>query len=119
MLSNDFRTTITDELMRQRISATRQYCIVILKAGPKKNEEGADKIIWEHGRRNFALREAGLLSIVCPIADGSNVSGVGIFNATVEEVKKIMDEDPAVQAGVLTYETHACRGFPEDSLPKE
>jgi hypothetical protein len=118
MLSDDYRTTITDELMRQRISATRNYCIVILKAGPKKNEEGAEKIIWEHGRRNFALRADGMLSIVCPISDGSNVSGIGIFNAPVEEVTKIMDEDPAVQAGVLIYETHACRGFPGDSLPK-
>ena len=118
MLSDDYKTTITDELMRQRISATRNYCIVILKAGPKKNEEGAEKIIWEHGRRNFALRADGVLSIVCPISDGSNVSGVGIFNAPVEEVKKIMDEDPAVKAGVLIYETHACRGFPGDSLPK-
>ncbi len=118
MLSDDYKTTITDELMRQRISATRNYCIVILKAGPKKNEEGAEKIIWEHGRRNFALRADGVLSIVCPISDGSNVSGIGIFNAPVEEVTKIMDDDPAVQAGVLIYETHACRGFPGDSLPK-
>ncbi len=118
MLSDDYKTTITDEVMRQRISATRNYCIVILKAGPKKNEEGAEKIIWEHGRRNFALRADGVLSIVCPISDGSNVSGIGIFNAPVEEVTKIMDEDPAVQAGVLIYETHACRGFPGDSLPK-
>ncbi len=79
MLSDDYKTTITDELMRQRISATKNYCIVILKAGPKKNEEGAEKIIWEHGRRNFALRADGVLSIVCPISDGSNVSGIGIF----------------------------------------
>ena len=119
MLSDTYRTTITDEFMRQMISVTRQYCIVILKAGPRRNEEGVETIIWEHGRRNFALRAAGVLSIVCPISDGSNVAGVGIFNATVEEVKKIMDEDPAVQAGVLIYETHACRSFPGDSLPKE
>jgi hypothetical protein len=119
MLPDNFRITITDEFMRKMISATRQYCIVVLKAGPRRNEEGVETIIWEHGRRNFALRTAGVLSIVCPISDGSNVAGVGIFNATVEEVKKIMDEDPAVQAGVLIYETHACRSFPGDSLPKE
>ncbi len=111
-------TTITDEFMRQMISTTKNYCIVILKAGPKKNEDGAEKIIWEHGRRNFALRADGVLSIVCPISDGSNVAGVGIFNAPVEEVKKIMDEDPAVQAGVLIYELHACRSFPGACLPK-
>ncbi len=112
-------TTITDEFMRQRISQTRQYCIVILKAGPNRNMDGVEKIIWEHGRRNFELRAEGMLSIVCPISDGSDVSGVGIFNAPVEEVKKIMDEDPAVKAAVLVYETHPCRGFPGDSLPKE
>ena len=109
---------ITDEFMRRMISTARQYCIVILKAGPKKHEEGAETIIWEHGRRNFALRADGVLSIVCPISDGSNVSGIGIFNATVEEVQKIMDKDPAVQAGVLIYEIHACRSFPGDSLPR-
>ena len=111
-------TTITDGFMRQMISNTKNYCIVILKAGPHRNEEGAEKIIWEHGRRNFELRADGVLSIVCPISDGSNVAGVGIFNANVEEVKKIMDEDPAVKAGVLIYEMHACRGFPGSSLPK-
>jgi hypothetical protein len=117
MLADDYKTTITDEFMWQMRSTTKNYCIVILKAGPKRNEDGAKKIIWEHGRRNHALRAAGVLSIVCPIADGSNVAGVGIFNASIEEVKKIMGEDPAIQAGVLIYETHACRSFPGDSLP--
>ena len=117
-LEENSMTTITDEFMRQMISKTRNYCIVILKAGPKRNEEGVEKIIWEHGRRNFALRADGVLSIVCPISDGSNVAGVGIFNAPVEEVTKIMDEDPAVKAGVLIYEIHACRGFPGSCLPE-
>ncbi len=112
-------TPITDEYMRQMLSTTRAYCIVILKAGPNRHEDGGEKIIWEHGRRNFALRADGVLSIVCPISDESDVAGVGIFNAPVEEVKKIMDEDPGVKAGVLVYEVHACRSFPGDSLPKE
>jgi hypothetical protein len=110
-------TTITDEMMRQRIAATRQYCIVILQAGPERHAEGVEKIIWEHGRRNFELREAGLLSIVCPVNDGSAVSGIGIFNASLEDVKKIMDEDPGVKAGTFVYETHLCRSFPGDNLP--
>ncbi len=119
MLSDKPMTTITDEFMRERIANTKNYCIVILKAGLKRNEEGVETIIWEHGRRNFALRADGVLSIVCPISDGSNIAGVGIFNAHVEEVKKIMDEDPAVKAGVLVYEMHACRSFPGDCLPQE
>lgn len=119
MLSPDYKNVITDELMRQRLSATRNYCVVILKRTTKYQEEGTEAIIWEHGRRNFALRAAGVLSIVCPIRDDSDVAGIGIFNANVEEVKKIMDGDPAVQAGILSYETHPCRGFPGDSLAGE
>ena len=111
-------TEITDEFMRQMISHTKNYCVVILKAGPNRNKAGAEKIIWEHGRRNFALRAEGLLPIVCPVSDGSNISGVGIFNADIDEVKSIMNEDPAVKEDVFVYEIHACRSFPGDSLPE-
>ena len=117
-LENDYMITISDEFMRQMLATTRKYCVVILKVGPKRNEEGVEKIIWEHVRRNFALRSEGKLSIVCPISDGSDVTGVGIFNADIEEVKMIMDEDPGVKAGVIVYEIHASRSFPGDSLPK-
>lgn len=118
MFLDNSRPTITDEYMRQMRSVARNYCLVILQDGPHRYEEGVEKILWEHGRRNYALRADGVLSIVCPITDGGNVAGVGIFNATIEEVKKLMDGDPAVQAGVLIYEIHACRSFPGDSLPK-
>jgi hypothetical protein len=110
--------TITDDFMRQMLSRAKNYCIVILRAGPKNEGLGVEKIIWEHGRRNFALRADGILSIVCPVIDGSDVRGVGIFNTNVEETKRIMDEDPAVIAEVFVYELHTCRSFPGDSLPK-
>jgi hypothetical protein len=83
-------TTITNEFMKQMISKTKTYCVVILKAGPNRNTTCVEKIIWEHGRRNFTLRSEGALSIVCPISDGSNVSGIGIFNAGTADVKQIM-----------------------------
>ncbi len=108
---------ISDDFMRQMLAKTKSYCIVLLKDGPNKHEPGVDTIIWEHGRRNFALRGDGVLPIVCPVADGSDVRGVGIFNATVEDARTIMDDDPGVQAGVFVYEIHACRGFPGASLP--
>jgi len=111
-------TTITDEYMQRMLSKAKNYCIVILKAGPNKQQDGVEKIIWEHGRRNFALRADGVLPIVCPVNDGSDVSGIGIFNTSAEEVKKIMDEDPGVQAGVFVYEVHACRSFPGACLPE-
>ena len=110
-------TEITDEFMEQMISRTKNYSLVILKAGPNRNIPGIEKLIWEHGRRNFALREDGVLPIVCPISDDSNMKGIGIFDSSVEEVKLIMDEDPGVKEGVFIYEIHACRSFPGDKLP--
>jgi hypothetical protein len=92
-------TTITDEYMQQMMTKTRAYCFVLLKPGPKADQ--AD----------------GLLSIVCPVTAETGVAGLGIFNASVEETKKIMDDDPGVQAGVFVYEVHPCRSFPGDSLP--
>jgi len=108
---------ITDDYMRRSMAANKNYCVVILKAGPNRNKEGVESIIWEHGRRNFELRAGGILPIVCPVSDQSDVSGVGIFNTSEEEARKIMDEDPGVQAGVFVYELHPCRSFPGDSLP--
>jgi hypothetical protein len=110
-------TTITDDYMRGMLSKTKEYCVVLLKPGPMATEPSLKKLIWEHGRRNFALRADGLLSIVCPVTNESGLNGVGIFNVSVDETKKIMDEDPAVMAGIFVYETYTCRSFPGDSLP--
>jgi hypothetical protein len=111
-------TTITDEMMREMLSKTKSYTVLILHGTEKLKEPGADKVIWEHGRRNFQLRADGLLSIVCPIRDGSGVTGICIFNATPEETKKIYDDDPGVKAGYFTFEVHPCTSFPGDSLPE-
>jgi uncharacterized protein YciI len=108
---------IGDDYMRQMIASAKPYSVVILHATPKRHEPGVEGIIWEHGRRNFALRAEGVLAIVCPVADESDVCGIGILNATVDEARAIMDEDPGVQAGVFTYEVHPTRSFPGDRLP--
>jgi hypothetical protein len=63
----DSMTTITDDFMRQMMARTKEYCVVILKAGPNLHNESAMKTIWEHARRNFALREEGVLSMSVPL----------------------------------------------------
>ena len=114
---------VTDEQLQASLTKTREYTVVILKAGPKfeapdsDRTSGATKIIWEHGKRNFALRQAGLMPIVCPIMDGSGITGVGIFDASPEEVETIMAADPGVRAGLFTYDIHPARGFPGSMLP--
>ena len=114
---------VTDEQLEASLKQTKDYSVVILKAGPKFEMPGPDrtsgvtKIIWEHGKRNSALRLAGLMPIVCPIGDGSGVTGLGIFDAPPHDVETIIAADPGVQAGLFTYDIHPARGFPGSMLP--
>jgi hypothetical protein len=108
---------VTDEYMRDMLARTREYSVVLLRPAARYAEPDSRGIIWEHGRRNFALRADGVLAVVCPAPGDGDLAGVGIFDATPEETARIMDGDPAVQAGVLSYEVHSVRGFPGDGLP--
>jgi hypothetical protein len=114
---------VTDEQLQELLKESREYTVLVLKAGPKfeppdsDRTSGAAEIIWEHGKRNTALRVAGLLPIVCAIADGSGVAGIGIFDATPDDVERIMAADPGVQAGLFSYDIHPARSFPGSTLP--
>ena len=109
--------TFTDEEMGQLLPSARAYSLVILRQGPRFSDPAAPAIIWEHGRRNFGLRDDGVLAVVLPVTDESDVCGIGIFAATVEDTVAIMNDDPGVAAEVFTYQVHPCRGFPGDALP--
>ena len=109
--------TFTDEEMGQLLPTAEPYSAVILKKGPNFDNDEAPGIVWEHGRRNFGLRDAGVLAMVLPVTDGSDVCGVAVFAASVDDTIALMADDPGVAAAVFTYEVHACRGFPGDSLP--
>ena len=107
---------ITDEYFREIHSKLRDYTMVLIKSTPKRNDAGAEAIIFEHARKNFAIREDGLVSIVCPVFGDNDLSGMYIFNIPASEVQRIMDDDPAVKAGIFNYEIYPCKGFPGDSL---
>jgi hypothetical protein len=109
---------ITDEYMREMMTKTKPYTVLLLTRGPNWDAPDRDRIVWEHGRRNFALRAEGVLVIVCPIADDTPRCGIGIFNATAAETKRVYDEDPAIKAGVMSYEVHPVHSFPGDALPQ-
>ena len=113
---------VTDEMLQGALQHIRPYTVCILKAGPSFQEPGPAReswvadLIWEHGKRNYALYLAGLMRIVCPIGDGSGTTGVSIFDADPDEVDQIMRQDPGVKAGLFTYEIHATQTFPESTL---
>ena len=107
---------VSDEEMRAGLTTTREYTLVILRQGPAYHDDGSRAIVWEHGRRNFGLRADGVLNIVCPVIDDSEVCGVAVFDAPPDEVARIMAADPGVIAGVFVHDVHPCRGFPGDAL---
>jgi hypothetical protein len=109
--------TFTDDEMQALLPTTKEYSVAILRAGPNYGSDGSQAIVWEHGRRNFGLRDSGVLAVVLPVADDSDVCGIGIFTGTVDETVAIMNDDPGVVAGVFTFDVHPCRGFPGDALP--
>ncbi len=110
-------SAITDEQMRARLAKAKPYAVLILRKGPAYDAEVARSVIWEHGRRNMELQSAGLLPIVCPVIDGGDVAGIGIFSVDTAAVAQIMDDDPGVQAGIFTYTVHDARSFPGSTLP--
>ncbi len=110
---------LSNEEFESLRTRARSYCALLLKAGPNYQMPGARDIIYEHGRRNMELLLEGRLPIVCPVVDGGELKGLGLFNAEEDEVRRIMDEDPGVKAGIFVYETHPVRGFPGSALPEK
>ena len=108
--------------MKDALSTTRPYTALVLKATARYQLPGPNRppatsaVIWEHAKRNYALHLAGLLRIVCPVADGSGVTGISIFDASPEDVERIMTGDPGVKAGLFTYEIHPTGTFPSSNL---
>jgi len=72
-------------------------------------------VIWEHGRRNFGLRDDGVLAVVLPVRDDSDVCGVGVFAGSSRD-HRIMAAIP--RAGWRNHlRGPPCVGFPGDTLP--
>ncbi len=108
--------SVTDETMRARLGAAKSYTAIVLRTTATFVSPDVDPIVWEHGRRNMALVDAGLLSIVLPVTDDSGPAGFGVFALEPDEVKAVMDADPGVRAGIFSYDLHRVRGFPGSAL---
>ena len=62
---------ITDDAMRQMMTTTRGYTLVLVedRAEPRLGRPRCDHVGAR--RRNFALRHDGVLNVVCPVMDDS------------------------------------------------
>lgn len=85
------------------------YVMVILKAGPTRNQakEKVEKIQKEHMDHLTRLAEDGFLIMAGPIKDEEDMKGILVLNTIeIEEAKQRVEEDPAIQAGRLKAEYH-------------
>jgi hypothetical protein len=110
-------TTVSDDYMQDRLSKAKTYTLVLISEGPDWDSPEHESLIWEHRRRNTGIEIDGVFSVVCPVFDDSALCGLYLFDGTVEEVSKIMAEDPGVTAGIFSYEVHPVVGFPPIQTP--
>jgi hypothetical protein len=108
---------VSDETMRERLGGASAYSLVVLRRTSAYARPAADPVIWEHGRRNMALAEAGLMPVVLPVMDDTDLAGLGVFAASAEDTAAILEDDPGVRAGIFGYQVHPVRGFPGAALP--
>ena len=108
---------VTDEAMMSLLGTASPYTVCVLTWGPQRDREGWQGIVWEHGRRNIAMRAAGRLVVALRV-DDPEVAGIGVYACEADEVDRLLADDPALLAGVLTYRLHAASGFPGDGLPE-
>ncbi|MBI1780994.1 MAG: hypothetical protein HYR66_06450 [Sphingobacteriales bacterium] len=87
----------------------RKYYFVMLTKGANRTQDSvtAAKIQEGHLANIGRLYKEGKLKVAGPFGDDGNWRGIFIFDCeTEEEVKKLLDTDPAIAAGRLAYEIH-------------
>src|SRR6266446_698979 len=86
------------------------YYFVLLTRGPQWTADktpATEKIQAAHIANITKLHDAGKLVLAGPFTDDGNWRGIFVFKtASIEETKSLIENDPAVQAGRLSYEIH-------------
>lgn len=87
----------------------KPYYLVLLKKGPNRDQDSATaaNIQKAHLENINSMAASGKLNIAGPFLDDGELRGVFVFDSSSEEeVRKLVEADPAVKSGRLTYEIH-------------
>src|SRR5438477_11519543 len=99
-----------EEVQKSSPPELASYYFVLLMRGPEWTAEktpATEKIQAAHLANITKLHDAGKLVLAGPFTDNGNWRGIFIFKtSSIEETKSLVENDPAVQAGRLTYEIH-------------
>jgi uncharacterized protein len=87
-----------------------RYVFGLFRKGPKFTSEDSperQKIQEGHMANINRMAESGALLVAGPLLDNGDARGILIFKDTpLEDVRKMIDQDPAVQSGRLVVELH-------------
>jgi uncharacterized protein YciI len=87
----------------------RLFVLFLIKGPMWTSEatEGSAKLQIEHVEYQISLRKSGKTLLVGPLIDDGEIRGITIFKVNSEdEVKYLIDQDPAVKAGAFLYHFH-------------
>ncbi len=87
----------------------KEYIFVMLKSGPDRSQSEAElkKLQAGHLDNIRSMAESGMLAIAGPFAEDIDWRGILIFNIMdTVKVKSMLNDDPAIKAGRLTFELH-------------
>ena len=85
----------------------KQYVMAFLKTGKVKIQDSTKRaeLQMAHLRNIIRLSNEGKLLLAGPFMDNESPRGIYIFNVTtLEEARKLIETDPAIQAGTLEME---------------
>jgi uncharacterized protein YciI len=103
-----------------KLATIKPYVLVVLTKGENYGLSDTPRIIQsEHLPYIFEQRRDNEMVLTMPVMDNeTNLAAVAIYNTRdKEEVKRLMDKDPAIMAGVFNYEIVTGMGLPGDKLP--
>jgi uncharacterized protein YciI len=108
---------IYDSVLAKNLGADqygmKHYVMAFLKPGTVvlKDSVQRKQLMQAHLKNIGLLPKEGKLAIAGPFLDGGNYAGVYIFNVTnVADAKALVETDPAVKAGVFSFEMHPWYG---------
>lgn len=87
----------------------KPYYVVLLKKGPHRDQDSATAAAIQkaHLENINRLASIGKLNVAGPFLDDGELRGIFIFDSrSEEEVRQLVDSDPAVKAGRLVYDIH-------------
>jgi uncharacterized protein len=112
-------TSIYSQKDKKPEEQIRQYWFVMLLKGNNRTQDSATaaKIQEQHLANITRLYNEGKIKVAGPFGDDGNWRGIFIFDcATKEEAEKLLNTDPAIAAGRLSYEIHPWWTVPTGSF---